>query len=258
MNTIPKIIHYCWLSNDPVPEDLQKYMKSWKEKLSDYDFMKWDFTKFDKSSSAWVSEAFDNKKYAFAADYIRLFAVYNYGGIYMDMDIEVLKSFDQLLYYPYMFAYERPNQPWIEAGCFGAEKGNEFIGKCLDRYEGRHFIKPDGSFDQLPLPQVMSKVMEESSFNYIIYPWNYFTAKSYDTGLESPNEATFTIHHFAGSWKTDEEKEKIAKSRKLSKFFGVRIANNIIELFYEIKKNGLVGVKIYVDIKKENRKNNGN
>ena len=94
---IPKIIHYCWLSDDPVPETLQGYMKSWKEKLPDYEFILWNFNRFDKSSSIWVSQAFDNKKYAFAADYIRLYAVYNYGGIYMDMDIEVLKSFDDLL-----------------------------------------------------------------------------------------------------------------------------------------------------------------
>lgn len=81
---IPKIIHYCWLSGDEVPENLKKCMDSWKKIIPDYEFVKWDFTKFDKSSSAWVSEAFDNRKYAFACDYIRLYAVYNYGGIYLD------------------------------------------------------------------------------------------------------------------------------------------------------------------------------
>mgnify|MGYP000909436519 FL=1 len=94
---IPKIIHYCWLSNDPIPESLQKCMNSWKEKIPDYQLKKWDFTTFPKSKSKWVEEAFDNKKYAFAADYIRLYAIYNEGGIYMDMDIEVIKRFDDLL-----------------------------------------------------------------------------------------------------------------------------------------------------------------
>ena len=94
---IPKIIHYCWLSDDPVPSDLQKYMRTWKEKLPDYEFMKWDFNRFDKQSSKWVAQAFDNKKYAFAADYIRLYALYNYGGIYLDMDVEVLKSYNPFL-----------------------------------------------------------------------------------------------------------------------------------------------------------------
>ena len=86
---IPKIIHYCWLSNDPIPSNIQHYMDSWKKYLPDYEFIHWNFDKFDKSSSRWVSEAFDNKKYAFAADYIRLYALYHYGGIYLDMDVDV-------------------------------------------------------------------------------------------------------------------------------------------------------------------------
>ena len=80
---IPKIIHYCWLSNDPIPDDLKKCMDSWKEKLPDYEVMLWNFDRFPKTKSQWVSDAFDNKKYAFAADYIRLNALYNYGGIYL-------------------------------------------------------------------------------------------------------------------------------------------------------------------------------
>ena len=112
---IPKIIHYCWLSNDPYPEELKRCMDTWKKKLPDYEFILWNFDKFDKSSSKWVEQAFDNRKYAFAADYIRLFAVYNYGGIYMDMDIEVLKSFDDLLDSELMMAYENDEQNGIEA-----------------------------------------------------------------------------------------------------------------------------------------------
>ena len=202
---IPKIIHYCWLSDDPIPEAFFNYIEGWKEKLQGYEFIKWDFSRFDKNSSAWVSEAFDNKKYAFAADYIRLYAVYNYGGIYMDMDIEVLKSFDDLLDKPYMLAVERPNKNWIEAGCFGAEKGDEFVGTCLKRYKNRHFIKEDGTFDQRPLPQVMDAVRKKYNFELDMYPWYYFTAKSYDTGIESPTDETYAIHHFAGSWKSEKE-----------------------------------------------------
>ena len=74
---IPKIIHYCWLSNDPLPKDIQEYINSWKEKLPEYQIMKWDFSIFDKSSSKWVEQAFDQRKYAFASDFIRLYAVYN-------------------------------------------------------------------------------------------------------------------------------------------------------------------------------------
>ena len=124
---IPKIIHYYWLSNDPLPQDLQTYMKSWEKLLLDYQFKKWDFSVFDKTSSVWVSEAFDNKKYAFACDYIRLYAVYHYGGIYMDMDIQVLKPFDPLLSQLRMIGAENSKDPLqIEAGCFGSEKEISF------------------------------------------------------------------------------------------------------------------------------------
>lgn len=94
---IPKIIHWCWLSDDPIPDKLQHYMESWKKFLPDYEFIHWNFDRFPKGKSIWVDQAFEAHKYAFAADYIRLYALYNYGGFYLDMDVEVLKSFDTLL-----------------------------------------------------------------------------------------------------------------------------------------------------------------
>lgn len=98
---IPKKIHYCWLSDDPMPEKLLKCVESWKKYLPDYELVKWDLKKFPLSKNPWVREAFENKKYAFAADYIRLYALATEGGIYLDSDVEVLKSFDDLLKYPY-------------------------------------------------------------------------------------------------------------------------------------------------------------
>ena len=103
---IPKVIHYCWLSGDPIPEKLQRCMDSWKKFLPDYEFVLWDLERFDIKTSQWVKEAFEARKYAFAADYIRLYAVYNYGGIYMDMDVEVVRPFDDLLASPYILGLE--------------------------------------------------------------------------------------------------------------------------------------------------------
>ena len=160
---IPKIIHYCWLSNDSYPEDFKRCIDTWKEKLPDYEFILWNFERFDIKSSLWVKQAFENKKYVFAADYIRLYAIYNYGGIYMDMDIEVLKPFDDILDSPIMIAYENDEKTGIEAGCFGAEKGDELIEKCLSYYENRSFIKDDGSFDDLPLPKIIINFINKNS-----------------------------------------------------------------------------------------------
>lgn len=196
---IPKIIHYCWLSDNPIPEELKGYMNSWKEKLPDYEFMLWNFKRFDKSSSVWVSQAFDSKKYAFAADYIRLYAVYSYGGIYMDMDVEVLKKFDDFLDADLMMAYEDDSNLGIEAGVFGASKENPFIAEVLTYYDGRQFIKPDGSFDMLPLPKIIKSYADKHP-ELTLYTKDFFTAKSTKTGKIERTDNTVTIHHFAGSW----------------------------------------------------------
>ena len=103
---IPKIIHLCWLSGDPYPEKIQKCLASWKKHLPDYEIMLWDTNRFDVNSTAWTKEAFEAHKYAFVADYIRFYAVYHYGGIYLDSDVEVLKSFDDLLDKPYFVGEE--------------------------------------------------------------------------------------------------------------------------------------------------------
>ncbi len=235
---IPKIIHYCWLSNDEIPENLKAYMQTWKEKLTDYEFIKWDFSRFDKESSKWVSDAFDNKKYAFAADYIRLYAIYNFGGIYLDMDVEVLKPFDELLDGAYMLAYESNKKRGVEAGIFGAEKGNDFIKKCLDSYNGKNFIKEDGTFDQTPLPQIMQSVLDNYEEKLNLYDCTYFTAKSFETGEEFPNENTYTIHHFAGSWKTEKEKQLIEETQRLSKKYGNFIGRNLAEFKFAKKERG--------------------
>ncbi|MDR1147828.1 MAG: glycosyl transferase, partial [Spirochaetaceae bacterium] len=116
---IPKIIHYCWLSNDPIPENYERCMATWKAKLPDYEFILWDTARFDMNSVLWVKQAFDVKLYACAADYIRLYAVYSRGGIYLDMDMEVVKPFDELLKADTMLAYENNVNHNIEAGCFG-------------------------------------------------------------------------------------------------------------------------------------------
>lgn len=94
---VPKVIHYCWLSGDPYPRLIKQCMKTWKEKLPDYEFVKWDLNRFSLGKSLWVKSAFEAKKYAFAADYIRIYALYHFGGIYLDCDVQVLKSFNELL-----------------------------------------------------------------------------------------------------------------------------------------------------------------
>ncbi len=226
---IPKIVHYCWLSGDPVPDNLSKCMESWKRLLPDYEFMLWDKSRFDINSVAWVKEAYENKKYAFAADYIRLYAVYNYGGIYLDMDVEVRKSFNPLLNNGYILGYEKEN--CIEAGIFGAEQGADWLKPCLEYYVGRHFIKSNGEFDTLPLPRIMFAVMQPYLPSLNIFPNEYLTAKSFETGIVHCTDKTYTIHHFAGSWFG--KKQKLYRS--VEKIVGKNIAQIISKAWKKIR-----------------------
>ena len=215
---IPKIIHYCWLSNDPVPADLQKYMKSWQVYLSDFEFIKWDFSRFDINKSHWVKEAFENKKYAFAADYIRLYALYNYGGFYLDMDVEVLKNFDSLLELDTAICWQN-NKEGLEVAVFGVSKGVEWVKKCLDYYNDKSFLQPNGNFDTKVLPLIVYNQLLMSGYNLLdvssikeaisysntpniipVFSSDYFSPKSYKTGLIELSAETYCIHHFAASW----------------------------------------------------------
>jgi len=211
---IPKIIHYCWLSGEKYPESVLRCINSWKRILPDYEFRLWDGNRFDIASSVWVKEAVACGKYAFASDYIRLYALYHFGGIYLDSDVEVIKRFDDLLALPYFICKENSRQE-IEAAVIGAEKGCEWIGVCLKYYTGKHFEKRANNHSAAVLPYVMTQALRPyyrfrnvdsiydfGTDNSVVYrfPADYFSPKSYVTGRILLTGNTYCIHHFAGTW----------------------------------------------------------
>lgn len=211
---IPKKIHYCWLSNDPMPQQLQKCVDSWKKNLPDYEIVKWDLNRFPLSKNLWVKQAFESKKYAFAADYIRLYALATEGGIYLDSDVEVLKSFDDLLHLPYFVCKENSPQG-LEAATIGAEPNTPWVQSCLEAYRDKAFINDDGSANTMVLPRVLKENIEKLyHINYIdsvsefgdtkdcvyVFPSDYFSPKNYVTKRLVVTPRTYSIHHFAGTW----------------------------------------------------------
>lgn len=214
---IPKIIHLCWLSGDPYPPKISRCLASWEKYLPEYEVILWDTNRFDLNSSIWVKQAFDKKKYAFAADYIRFYALYHYGGIYLDSDVEVLKSFDDLLDLPYFLGAEKAQTP--EAAIIGAEKECDWIKACLDYYQDRHFINEDGSLDIKTVPDIMIKQIEqikpirvlslEESLNIRnlnmeneVLEFNdvFFSPKVFDSREVEITPYTYAIHHYQNSW----------------------------------------------------------
>lgn len=214
---IPKIIHLCWLSGDPYPPKIEKCLQSWKKYLSDYEVILWDTKRFDLNNSVWVRQAFEKKKYAFAADYIRFYALYHFGGVYLDSDVEVLKSFDDLLELPYFVGAEKAQTP--EAAIMGAEKGCDWIKKCLDYYNDRPFINKDGSFNIQTVPDIMIRQIEqikpvrvlsiEDSLNIcqldmqkevLVFNDAFFSPKVFDSREVEITPYTYAIHHYQNSW----------------------------------------------------------
>lgn len=158
---IPKIIHYCWLSGEAKPTNVKKCIRSWKRYLPDYQIKCWDSKSFDFSSVQFVKEAYDAKKWAFVSDFIRLYALYTEGGIYLDSDVQAYECVDSWLKYDLFTGIEKRGDTsdlFIEAAIMGASKGNSTIGKCLDYYKTRRFVLCDGSLDQTPIPTIITPI----------------------------------------------------------------------------------------------------
>ena len=213
---IPKIIHYCWFGHGEMSLLAKKCIESWKMFLPDYDIMEWNESNFDLDKYPYAREAYDHKKYAFVADVARLYALYTVGGIYMDTDVEVIKSYDPFLKHTAFSGYETDK---VTTGIMGSEKGGEWVKHNLDYYEGRHFINPDGSMDQTVNVVTIYEYMLELGFRsnntfqdfpglITVYPRDYFCPKSYYDGVIRLTENTVAIHHFEGSWHSNWDRLK--------------------------------------------------
>lgn len=234
---IPKVIHFCWLSNDPYPKKIANCIKSWDKHLKDYEIRLWDFNRFPRGKSKWVDQAFDSRKYAFAADYIRAYALYHEGGIYLDSDVEVLKNFDEFLHLPYIMGQESDSGK-IEAAVMGSEAGNEIFGELLKHYEGREFINEKGETDELPLPTILSEIVARHGERRIIGSVDEFDNNSghinvFKSEFFSPihivnlkldtTPNTVAIHHFAGTWTSPRNRLK----KRVQKLIGPSLTTGI-------------------------------
>lgn len=245
---IPKIIHYCWLSDDPIPDNLKKCILTWHRYMPEYKFIKWDFTILPMGTSIWVDQAFEKKKYAFAADYIRLYALYHYGGIYLDSDVEVMKSFNPFLGLDDMVCYENSSRKGLEVAAIGVSKNRTWVKQCLNHYDGKKFDLGNGILDTQVMPEVVKNILKEenwklqnvdniddankvdSSDTIAVFPNEFFSPKSYETGEINITENTYSVHHFAASWHGS--KEKIYKV--LGKIIGKNNAKKIANLIKRI------------------------
>ncbi len=215
---IPKIIHYCWFGRNPLPPLAKKCIASWKKHLPEYEIKEWNEDNFDLDMFPYAREAYDNRKFAFVTDIVRLYALYNEGGIYMDTDVEVLKSLDGFLHHTAFSGFE--NETDVPTGIMASEKGGLWAKENLEYYNGRHFVKSDGSLDTTTNVTIITDYMVKKGlkqkngyFDFpgliTIYPKDYFCPKSYRDKKIYLTENTVTIHHFAGSWQPKKGKRRV-------------------------------------------------
>jgi hypothetical protein len=220
---IPKIIHYCWFGKGEMPEKVKFCINSWKEKLPMYDFKLWNEDTFEIDKYEFTRDAYKNKKYAFVSDFVRVYALYNYGGIYLDTDIEVLKDFDDLLNNNIILGTDEGGSL---TAMMGAVPKHNFFYTLLKKYEKMSFVKKDGSFEMTvnniwienELKKYGYKKANENQFlkgKITIMKDDYFHAKSLVSGKYHVTDNTYCIHHHTLLW--------IDKKTNIIKFLRMKV-----------------------------------
>lgn len=234
--SIPKIIHYCWFGPSPIPKNLKKYIASWSKKLPEYQIIEWNESNFDVNSISFTKDAYHLKKYAFVSDYVRLYALYHYGGIYFDTDIQVLNNFDECLKYSSIFGFEANQR--VMTAFMATEKNSPVIREFMSYY---HSI----SFDRnnlIPNTVILTKLLEDKGLvlnnqnqyldDVCIYSSDYFNGYDYADAIVKVTNHTKTIHHAYGSWCTPSQRLFFKTKNLFRKLLG----NRIFHFFKRVKK----------------------
>lgn len=235
---IPKIIHYCWFGKGKKPKLVKKCIDSWKKYCSDYELIEWNEDNFDIKSNAYTQWCYENKKYAFLSDYVRLFVVYQNGGVYFDTDVELIRNIDGFLNDQAFFGFETgeanvlsSKKSKVNSGlAFGSVANGTALQTMLNEYnkliDGKHEpvmcpelntaalvklgLKRDGSYQKFPWGTV--------------YPKEYFNPYESTTGCLNKTKNTVSIHWYMGSCLTAKQKIRSTISKPLHRAFGVDFA----------------------------------
>ncbi len=207
---IPKILHYCWFGTNEFDKTSKKCLKSWNKYLFDFEFKKWNEKNFDVNINDYVKEAYENKKFALVSDYCRLLALYNEGGLYLDVDCLVKKDFSNLLEVNSAFTGFGGDNYEIAACTLAFEPKNNFIKECLDTYKNDHYVLRNGEFNNKSVNIRMTELLIKHGFipngeeqtveNIKIYPMTYFCPLSMlpDKIKDCKSKNTFSMTIWTG------------------------------------------------------------
>ncbi len=207
---IPKRIHYCWFGKNEKSENIKEMIKTWELYCPEYEIIEWNENNFSiEETNQYVKDAYKNKKWAFVSDYVRLYVLYNYGGIYLDTDVELLKNFDNFLENNMFMCVESQNT--LCTAVIGSEKNNEILKKALNEYKNLEFII-DGKMNLRPNSEFLYELISNEKKikikdniiykldNITIYSSDFFSAKNIHTHKLTKTSNTVSIHHLDASW----------------------------------------------------------
>lgn len=237
---IPKIIHYCWFGRGQKPELALRCIESWKKYCPDYEIKEWNEDNFNLDMYPYAREAYDNRKFAFVTDIVRLYALLKEGGIYMDTDVEVLKPLDSLLQYEAVSGFEAEAR--IQTGLMACLDSHPLFQELLDDYNGLHFKREDGLLDLTTNVTRITNVCLRHGFvpngklqtvgGFTLLPKDYLCPKDSLTKEVHLTENTLCIHHFDGSWVSKGDKFK----QKVINFIGPSLTHVCVKIKQTVKK----------------------
>ena len=265
---IPRKIHYCWFGGKELPYQYEAYIESWRKYCPDYEIIRWDETNYNIHKNTYISQAYDNKKWAFVTDYARVDILYEHGGIYLDTDVELLKPFDEFLRWRMFCGFESSNLVSWGIG-FGAVKGEKILKDVRDVYNHMKFVHSDGSFNMITCPIIQSNVLKQHGFDLngqfqvldeaAIYPKEFFAPLDYLNGFGQITDHTHSIHHYAATWTSAEQQihrsnleQRIAQVRKRSSYGDEkdkRYNADRFQIWECLSESNVAGGKAPVDVK---------
>lgn len=249
---IPKVIHYCWFGGNPLPDYAVRYINSWKEYFPGYDIKQWNESNYDVRKVQYTIEAYDAKKYAFVSDYARVDILYQYGGIYFDVDVEVIKPFGEILEDTGFIGTEVMGSIATGLG-IGCKAGLGVVKEILDDYSKDNFLCND-EIHEYNLKTVVTRVTGifvrkgfdvnsnkiQRIADFTIYPTDFFCPKNFATGKINITENTYSIHHYDASWVPSADAKVHKRRRKIFSLFGDTIFSRVLilgDLFFVMVYN---------------------
>ncbi len=232
---IPKKIHYCWFGGNPLPQLALKCIESWKKYCPDYEIIEWNESNFDVNCCDYVKEAYEAKKWAFVSDYARFKILYDFGGIYFDTDVELIKPIDEIVARGNFMGRESEAKLDVAPGVgIGTAENCAVCKKMLELYHTLHFLNKDGTFNETTVVKFTSNVLKKYGLSLkneiqhvadiYVYPKEYFCPMDYITGKMNITDNTVSIHHYTSSWYDEEQSYALSLKKKYIKFLPRNIA----------------------------------